>query len=161
MPLDVVETLCGLVRIPSVNPMGREVSGPEFYEQALTDHLEVLFRRLGLLVERREVSPRRSNILARLDGNTSADADEHLIVWEAHQDTVPVDGMIIPPWTPDVRDGRVYGRGSCDIKGGMACMLAALSRLAEESPAGMPTLVMACSVNEEHGFSGATDMARS
>lgn len=161
MPLDVVETLCELVSIPSVNPMGREVAGAEFCEQALTDHLEAVFRQRGLAVERQEVSPRRSNILARLEGNRLAGEREQLIVWEAHQDTVPVDGMTIPPWTPEVRGGRVYGRGACDVKGGMAAMLAALSRLAEESPPGMPTLVLACSVNEEHGFTGAREMARS
>jgi acetylornithine deacetylase len=73
---------------------------------------------------------------------------------EAHQDTVPVDGMTIPPWTPTLRDGKLYGRGSCDIKGGMAAMLTAFARLATERPAGMPTIIMACSVNEEFGFGG-------
>src|SRR5207249_11663727 len=81
-------------------------------------------------------------------------------LFEAHQDTVPVDGMTIPPWTPDVRDGRIYGRGSTDIKGGMAAMLAALSRLAIERPPNMPTIVLACTVNEEHGFTGATHLTK-
>jgi len=78
-----------------------------------------------------------------------------LLLFEAHQDTVPVTGMTIEPWTPTVRDGRIYGRGSCDIKGGMTAMLGAFARLVEERPAAMPTIVMACTVNEEHGFSGA------
>jgi acetylornithine deacetylase len=68
--------------------------------------------------------------------------------------------MTIEPWTPVVRDGRLFGRGSCDIKGGMAAMLAALARLAEERPQGMPTIVMACTVNEEHGFTGATALSK-
>jgi acetylornithine deacetylase len=154
MPLDVVDTLCDLVRLPSVNPMGRDDSGDEFYEYRMTDRLEALFEQLRLPWERQEVEPQRSNIVARLEGT------DQVIAFEAHQDTVPVDGMTIAPWTPEVRDGTVTGRGSCDIKGGMACMLAALSRLAEDRPAGMPTILMACSVNEEHGYSGATDMAR-
>lgn len=154
MQLDVVETLCELVRIPSVNPMGRDVSGDEFYEHRMTERLEAFFSQLGLPFETQEVEPNRSNIVARVEGS------DQTIAFEAHQDTVPVDGMTIPPWTPEVKDGRVTGRGSCDIKGGMACMLSAVARLVEERPAGMPTILMACSVNEEHGYSGATDMAK-
>ena len=55
-------------------------------------------------------------------------------MYEAHQDTVPVTGMTIEPWTPTVRDGRIYGRGACDIKGGLAAMLVAFARLARERP---------------------------
>ncbi|MCH7729117.1 MAG: M20/M25/M40 family metallo-hydrolase, partial [Planctomycetes bacterium] len=158
--LTVVETLQDLVRIPSVNPMGRDLSGSEFYETRMTDHLEGLFGRLGLPHERQEVAELRSNIIARLDGSTRPEEGGELLMFEAHQDTVPVDGMTIEPWSGDLRDGRVYGRGACDIKGGMACMLAAISRLAEQRPGGMPTIVMACSVNEEHGYSGATELAK-
>ncbi|MFV1964125.1 MAG: M20 family metallopeptidase [Pirellulaceae bacterium] len=160
MPLEVVETLCDLVSIPSVNPMGRDVSGDEYFEYALTDRLEQIFKDLRLPYERQQVEPRRDNIVARLEGDRTTGEKTPIIVFEAHQDTVPVEGMTIPPWTPEVRDGRVTGRGACDIKGGMACMLAALSRLADERPGGMPTIVMACSVNEEHGFGGAEAMGR-
>lgn len=160
MPLDVVQTLRDLVRIPSVNPMGRNVSGPEFFEYAVTDHLQQLFESLGLPWERHEVEPLRSNILVRVDGKVPLEQGGKLLLFEAHQDTVPVDGMTIPPWTPDVRDGRIYGRGSTDIKGGMAAMLTAISRLAAERPANMPTVVLACTVNEEHGFTGATHLTK-
>ena len=158
MPLDVIETLCDLVRLPSVNPMGRDVSGDEYFEYQVTDYLERLFDRLGLPWRRQTIEPRRDNIVARLDGDVPPQDGGAILMFEAHQDTVPVDGMTIPPWTPTIRDGRVYGRGACDIKGGMACMLTALSRLAEERPRGRPTIVMACSVNEEHGFGGAPRM---
>jgi len=83
-----------------------------------------------------------------------------VLMFEAHQDTVPVDGMTIDPFAAEVRDGRLYGRGACDIKGGMTAMLVALSRLVEDRPADMPTIMMACSINEEHGYSGASDMTR-
>jgi acetylornithine deacetylase len=78
---------------------------------------------------------------------------------EAHQDTVPVEGMTIEPFAARIENGRLYGRGSCDIKGGMAAMICAVARLAREKPAGRPTVVLACTVNEEHGFTGATHWA--
>ncbi|MEX2188334.1 MAG: M20 family metallopeptidase [Pirellulales bacterium] len=160
MPLDPVETLRDLVRIPSVNPMGRVVDGPEFYEYRVTDYLQALFTRLGLPWRRQTVEPRRDNIVARLDGAKPPAAGGAVLMLEAHQDTVPVDGMTIDPFAADVRDGRIYGRGACDIKGGMASMLAAVSRLAEARPADMPTILVACTVNEEQGFTGAKAIAQ-
>jgi acetylornithine deacetylase len=160
MTLDLAETLSQLVALPSVNPMGRPLSGPEFLEYRVTDFLESFFERLGLPWGRYTVEPKRDNIVARLDGHVPPSEGGKLLLFEAHQDTVPVDGMTIPPWSPEIREGRLYGRGSCDIKGGMTAMLGALARLAEERPPGMPTIVMACSVNEEHGYSGIQALAR-
>ncbi len=155
MPFDLVQTLSDLIAIPSVNPMGRPVSGPEYFEARVTDYLQELFDDLGLPWRRQQVEPQRANIVARIDGQVPPHEGGQILLFEAHQDTVPVDGMTIDPWTPTVRDGRIYGRGSCDIKGGMSAMLSAVARLAAERPSGMPTIVMACTVNEEHGYTGA------
>ena len=154
MPLDLIQTLSELIAIPSVNPMGLPLEGPEYLEGRVTNYLERLFQSYRLPYERQMVEPERENIVARIGGGRSSDPKQ-LILFEAHQDTVPVTGMTIEPWTPVVSDGRIYGRGACDIKGGLTAMLGAFVRLAEERPEGMPTLVMACTVNEEHGFSGA------
>ncbi len=158
--LDLPRTLSELVALPSVNPMGKPVSGPEYFEYRVTDYLESLFKSLGLACQRQQVEPKRANIVARLDGAVSPLEGGPLILLEAHQDTVPVEGMTIEPWTPVIKEGRLYGRGACDIKGGMTAMLGALARLATERPAGMPTIVMACTVNEEHGYSGATALTQ-
>jgi acetylornithine deacetylase/succinyl-diaminopimelate desuccinylase-like protein len=160
MPIDLAATLAELVAIPSVNPMGRAVSGPEYFEHRLTDHLERLFAGLGLPTERQSIAPRRDNLLVRLDGEITPEDGGPLLLFEVHQDTVPVEGMTIEPWMPTVRDRRLYGRGACDVKGGMAAMLGALSRLTEERPPKRPTIVMACTVNEEHGFTGASGLCR-
>ncbi len=160
--LDLAATLSELISIPSVNPMGRPLTGPEFFEHRMTQWLQGFFNSLDIPWQRQVVhpakgeTPARENIVARLDGRTPPEKGGQVVLFEAHQDTVPVDGMTIEPWTPMVREGRVYGRGSCDIKGGMTAMLGALSRLAQERPSGMPTIIMACTVNEEHGFTGAT-----
>lgn len=158
MSIDLTATLSDLVSIPSVNPMGRNVSGPEFYEYRMTDYLQALFARLQIPWHRQTIEPLRDNIVARLDGNDSVEDGGGILLFEAHQDTVPVDGMTIEPWTPKVADGRLYGRGSCDIKGGMTAMLGALARLAQERPQNVPTIVMACTINEEHGYSGANQL---
>ncbi len=158
MPLNVVDTLCELISRPSVNPMGRAVDETIHLEHRVTDYLQQLFQQLDIPWRRQTISPRRDNIVARLDGEVPPGEGGAILMFEAHQDTVPVDGMIIPPFEPQVREGRVYGRGACDIKGGLACMLSALSQLGAERPQGMPTVVMACSVNEEYNFNGALQM---
>jgi len=157
---ELIQTLSDLVALPSVNPMGRPVSGPEFLEYRVTDYLENFFRRLGVPYQRQTIEPKRDNIVARLDGHTPPAAGGRVLMYEAHQDTVPVTGMTIDPWTPTIRDGRMYGRGACDIKGGLAAMLTAFARLARERPAGMPTVLMASTVNEENGFTGVKALCR-
>jgi acetylornithine deacetylase/succinyl-diaminopimelate desuccinylase-like protein len=158
MKLDLPATLSDLVAIPSVNPMGRSASGPEFYEYRVTEYLERLFARLGLPSVRQTIAPLRENIIARLDGAVPPEQGGPILLFEVHQDTVPVDGMTIEPWTPVIRDGRLYGRGACDVKGGMAAMLAAMARLVNERPPNRPTVILACTVNEEHGFTGASGL---
>jgi acetylornithine deacetylase/succinyl-diaminopimelate desuccinylase family protein len=160
MILDPIQILGRLVAIPSVNPMGAPAAGPEFGEARLTQELERLLRQTGLLVQRQNVAPDQDNLIARLDGHPPPECGGRLILFGAHQDTVPVAGMKIDPWKPEIRDGRLYGRGSCDTKGGMAAMLAAISRLSECPQAERPTVVMACTVNEEHGFTGASALVR-
>jgi acetylornithine deacetylase/succinyl-diaminopimelate desuccinylase-like protein len=159
MSLDVVQVLADLVRIPSVNPMGRPAAGDIYYEHRVTGQLEGLFRGLGLPAERHMVAPLRDNIVTRVEGDVPPERGGKIVMFEAHQDTVPVEGMTIEPFTPKIEGGRIYGRGSCDIKGGMAAMIAAVARLAKEKPAGRPTVVLACTINEEHGFTGASHWA--
>jgi acetylornithine deacetylase len=142
---DVVELLAELVRIPSVNPMGRPVAGPEFLEARLSDFLVAELTALGVPWERVEIVPGRANVLARLEGT----AGQPTIVLDAHQDTVPVDGMVIPPFDPQIRDGKLFGRGSCDIKGGLAAMLTAFARLVAERPEPRPTVVCTFTCDEE------------
>jgi len=139
-----------LVRIPSVNPMGRAVTGDQFYEIRVTDYLERFFRDLGVPFTRRPVAPLRDNIVARYESPGS----QSTILLEVHQDTVPVDGMTIDPFGGEIREGKLYGRGACDVKGGMAAMLTAFARLVQETPAGAANVLLACTVDEEHTFYG-------
>ena len=160
MILDPVEVLAELVAIPSVNPLGRPVAGPAYYETRLTEYLAQTFQRLGLAVARQPVAAGQDNLFARLDGDRPPADGGGVILLDAHQDTVPVEGMTIPPFVPEVRGGRLYGRGACDVKGGMAAMLAAVSRLAQQRPKGLPTIIVSCTVNEEYGFTGAAALGQ-
>lgn len=152
-PLPLLEQL---VAIPSVNPMGRNVSGPEYLEGRLTEFLSKFFRDLGVPFEVIEVLPGRCNVIARFDRPGAATT----ILMDAHQDTVPTDGMIIPPFEPKISEGRLYGRGSCDVKGGMAAMLAAFARLVQERPANANNVIMSCTCDEESTAQGVMDLAR-
>ena len=152
---DPIAVLKELVAIPSVNPMGRDVSGPEYFEENLTRYLLDFFERLGLPCEQRELAAGRSNLLARFD---SPDSDVTILL-DAHQDTVPTDGMTIDPFDPVVKEGRLYGRGACDVKGGMAAMLAAVARLAHERPSGAANVFLSLSCDEEATILGVRDLA--
>jgi acetylornithine deacetylase/succinyl-diaminopimelate desuccinylase-like protein len=151
-----VSLLADLVRRPSVNPMGRDVSGPQYLEGRVADYLGQRFAAAGIPWVRQPVAPGRDNMLARLEATIPGGP---VLLWDAHQDTVPAEGMTIEPFTPMVRDGRLYGRGSCDVKGGLAAMVAALERLAGE-PTRHATVVLAATVGEEFGFVGATALTR-
>jgi acetylornithine deacetylase len=154
---DVTRLLAELVSIPSVNPMGRTLGGPDLLETRLTSYLEAWFTRHGLPCLRQPVSPGRDNLIARFDAPHSS----RTVLFDAHQDTVPTDGMSIPPFEPRIEAGRMAGRGSCDIKGGMAAMLMALARLARERPRHAASVVMACTVDEEFTHTGSSRLAQS
>jgi acetylornithine deacetylase len=155
--LETTRLLRDLVSLPSVNPMGRPLQGPDIYEHRVTAYLEDYFRSLGVAYERQPVAPQRDNILAWTDAPRASTT----LIFEVHQDTVPVDNMTIEPFAARIEDGRLYGRGACDIKGGMAAMLAAFARLVREKPAGAARVVMACSVDEEFTFLGVQRLAQS
>lgn len=141
-----IDILKDLVAINSINPRC-EVNGPG--EAECARYVAGLCRSNGIDVQLQEVFPGRSNVVARVDGRDRSKR----IVFEAHMDTVAIAGMTIPPFQPTIRDGRLYGRGSCDTKGSLAGMLAALLAT-KESKDRAAGIVMVASTDEEHAFSG-------
>ncbi len=153
---ETTRLLRDLVALPSVNPMGRALQGPELYEHRVTAYLEEFFRGLGVPYQRHTIAPLRDNIVARC----ARAGASRTFLFEAHQDTVPTDNMTIAPFGAKIADGRLYGRGACDIKGGMAAMLATFARIAREQPHGAANVIMACTVDEEHTFLGVQQLVR-
>ena len=152
--MNAVRLLQDLVSIPSVNPMGRDLSGPEYFETRLTAYLKKFFESLAVAHEVIEVTPGRANVIARVDRPGAT----RTVLLDAHQDTVPIDGMTIDPFKAEIRDGRLYGRGACDVKGGLASMLAAFARIARERPATASNVVISCTCDEESTSLGINDL---
>lgn len=142
----VLTTLAELVAINSINP-SYEGGVPE---QAVAEYVERYFAAQGIPTFRQEVEPGRFNVIARLDGQNPA----RRVVLEAHMDTVSVNGMTIAPFDPVVRDGLLYGRGSCDTKAGLAGMMWALATLKAEGVTPPCEIWLAAAVDEEYSFKG-------
>jgi len=143
---ELIETLADLIRINSVNP----AFDPAHSEAEVQRFVQDFFKARGIDVREQPVLPGRPNVIARLAGRNSA----RRFVFEAHCDTAGVEGMVVPPFDPQIRNGRVYGRGACDTKAGLAAMMLAVSDLKKsgQMPPGEVWAVSA--VGEEHSFPG-------
>ncbi len=154
--IDELQLCQALVRIDSSNPGAYEAGMTAYIEKLAEKYLPAAAR-----IETAEVLPERSNIMLTLPGES-----EKELVLICHQDTVPLG----PDWTRDplgaaIEDGRLYGRGSCDMKGGFAAALAAFLTVAAEygSRGELPkrTLKLIGSCDEEadmHGAEKAVEM---
>ena len=153
MPTDpVIALLSDLVAIDSVNPS--LVPGAKG-EAAVAAAIADVCRAAGFTVTLDEVAPGRPNVVAVLDGARPG----RTLMFCGHTDTVGVAGMSAP-FSPVVKNGRLYGRGSQDMKGGVAAMIDAARVVA--SGDGLPSgrLVLACVADEEHSSLGADVLAR-
>ena len=149
--------LSRLVACPSVNPHGRDPHTAPYGEERLVALLDELTQAWGAETRAPEVVPGRPNFIAHWPGADPSRA----IMFEAHSDTVPGDDMAIPPFKPEVRDGRLYGRGACDTKGPMAAMLLGIRRFLDGG-APPPVSVYFCSTcDEEMGARGARGLIAS
>jgi acetylornithine deacetylase len=150
--MNPISVLKDLVAINSINPRC-QADGPG--EAECARFVADFCCKNGLDVQLQEVLPGRSNVLAHVAG---ADISKRL-VFEAHMDTVSIAGMSIPPFQPTLKDGRLYGRGSCDTKGSLAAMMAALVAV-KDSRTRRASVTLVASVDEEHAFRGISRFAQ-
>lgn len=141
-----------LVAIDSVNPS--LVAGAAG-EAAIADWLAAYLRRAGFDVEVQDAAPGRPNVIAVADG-ASAGPTRMLC---GHTDTVGVDGMTAP-FSPTLRDGRLYGRGAQDMKGGLAAMVSAAERWLQGPRRGAGRVIVAAVADEEYASLGTEALAR-
>jgi len=126
LPSNVVSLTQALVRIPSVNPDG-DPGTPHTGEEACARYVGEFLEASGASVQLDYVEPGRPNVIGRFPSKPAADGKpKPRLVFAPHTDTVSVGGMSIEPFSGEVRDGRVWGRGASDTKGPMAAMLWAL-----------------------------------
>lgn len=145
-----------LIAIPSVNPAFAPVNDPRAGEKNVADYLTSVAARGGLDVALEEVLSNRSNVLARLLPSGKV---RQRIVLAPHMDTVGVASD--EQFRPQLKSGRLYGRGACDTKGSIAVYLAALLELAaaKKRPASTEVILLAL-VDEENGQAGSRFVAK-
>ena len=148
-----------LVRIPTVNPPG----------DAYTDCAEFLGMRLKarnfeIAYHRAEGAPGdsdqypRTNVIGRIEGKRPGPC----VHFNGHLDVVQVgQGWTVAPFAAEIKDGRIYGRGTCDMKGGLAAAVIAVEALVEEHPGFPGALEISGTVDEETGgFGGVAHLAK-
>ncbi|HEX3108169.1 MAG TPA: M20/M25/M40 family metallo-hydrolase [Thermoanaerobaculia bacterium] len=151
--MTVVALLKELIAIDSVNPS--LVPGGAG-EAEIAQRIAAELRSFGAAVEVQEVAPKRVNVV----GVIEAKAPGRSLMLCGHSDTVGVEGMTAP-FDPVERDGKLYGRGAQDMKGGVAAILAAARTIAEKNLLRAGKLVVAMVADEEHASLGAEHLVRS
>lgn len=142
-----LQLLKDLIAIDSVNPsLVLGAAG----EEAIARTLTTAMQGMGLTVRTQIVAPGRPNVVAELEGR----APGRSLMFCGHTDTVGVAGMAAP-FVPEERDGRIYGRGSQDMKSGVAAMVDAARVIIESGGLAAGKLIIACVVDEEHASIGA------
>lgn len=144
-----------LVSIPSVNPLlgdDPDITG----EHRMAEFLGGYLGDRGFDVTRHEISSGRPNVVAA----HGPERPRRTVMFEAHLDTQGIHGMTVPPFAGEVTtEGRLVGRGACDMKGAMASALAALDpeTLARTADAGIRILFVGA-IGEETGNIGANEL---
>ena len=104
------------------------------------------FEHRGIVTWEQEVISGRPNVIARLPGRDPS----RRVILEAHMGTVSVKGMSIAPFEPRIDGGRLFGRGSCDTKCGLAAMMNAITSPCE--------VWLAAVVDEEFSYRGVVKL---
>ena len=144
-----VELTQDLLRFNTINPPGNE--------RACAEHLALLLENVGFTVKTVPFGEGRAQLVASIGGST----DKRPIGFTGHLDTVPLGAQpwSIDPWAAEISDDRLYGRGSSDMKSGVAAFVAACIAVADKLT-GTPGVVLVITAGEETGCSGAAALVK-
>ncbi|MEP0505049.1 MAG: acetylornithine deacetylase/succinyl-diaminopimelate desuccinylase family protein [Paracoccaceae bacterium] len=149
---DVIALTQGLIRIPTLNPPGA-------CYRDICDFLDQRLSRFGFETQmiRAEGTPGDSdqyprwNLVARREGAHSGDC----LHFNSHHDVVEVGaGWTKDPFGGEVEDDRIYGRGACDMKGGLAASIIAAEAFIKEHPDFCGAVEISATADEESGGYG-------
>ncbi len=146
---EVAEICRDLVRLQTVNPPGNELASAEYVAAAL--------KKSGAETELVKHGDTRASVLARLKGRGKAPA----LFYNGHLDTVPVgaEKWSHDPFGGEIAEGRIWGRGAADMKGGLAAMMTAMRVVAEAGVDSQGDLILAATAGEEIDSLGAREVA--
>ncbi len=152
----VCDLLTRLVGINSV-VVTPEQANRDRAEERMADFLNDHLHKMGMVVELREVFPGRPNLIAHWPDQGGGRS----LMLEAHMDTVSDEGMTVDPFNAQIRNGRIYGRGTCDTKGSAAAFLTALAIASESEQLPAEKLYYVGTMSEETGCFGAAELVKS
>lgn len=140
-----------LIRFDSVNPPGNEA--------ACVAHIAEILRDAGLQVETHAFAPDRPSLIATVTGEDSALAP---LCFAGHVDVVPLGAApwSVPPFEARVIDGRLYGRGSSDMKAGVAAYIVAVLDFLSRNGRPRRGVSLIVAAGEETGCEGSLHLAR-
>ena len=141
LPISPVELLQNLVRFDTTNPPGNE--------RECVSYIQRLLEQAGLETTVLSRSPSRPNLIARIKGIGQAPP----LLLHGHIDVVPANApeWLHPPFEANIIDGYLWGRGTLDMKGGIAMMITAMLRLKSEGVSPPGDVVLAVVSDEEAG----------
>jgi acetylornithine deacetylase len=144
---DAVALAHELVRVDSRNP---SLSSGAPGERAVALALAAILESWGFAAELRDAAPGRPNVIARIGCSGAGPS----LMFNGHLDTVGVEGMSHDPWSAERRGERMYGRGSCDMKSGIAAMCAAAVQATDALGGAHGEIIIAAVVDEEFESAG-------
>lgn len=148
-----IRLLCDLIAIDSVNPsLARNGARGE---KDIAEKIALEMKKIGMDVEITEVAPGRPNVVGVLEARQPGQS----LMLCGHIDTVGVEGMD-SPFDPVSRDGKIYGRGSQDMKGGVAAMIDAARKITDSGGLKAGRLIVAAVVDEEYASIGAEALVK-